>query len=165
MKKTLLFSIVLCALIFSSCATQKKLNVETEQFRYELECAGNGTQGTYLVKVWTYAKSAQAAATQSKKNAVHGIIFKGFIGEDGCVSQRAIVNTPGAELEHKDYFKLFFDDVQGEYMKYVSISSTPQEIIKVGKEYKVGVIVSVHKDALRKALENAGIVKGLSHGF
>lgn len=165
MKKTLLFSIVLCALIFSSCATQKKLNVETEQFRYELECAGNGTQGTYLVKVWTYAKNAQAAATQSKKNAVHGIIFKGFIGEDGCVSQRAIVNTPGAELEHKDYFKLFFDDVQGEYMKYVSISSTPQEIIKVGKEYKVGVIVSVHKDALRKALENAGIVKGLSHGF
>ena len=50
-------------------------------------------------------------------------------------------------------------------MKYVSVTSASQEVIKVGKEYKVGMVVSVHKDALRKALENAGVVKGLSHGF
>ena len=165
MKKGILLLVVFSALFFSSCATQKKLNVETELFRYELECAGNGTQGTYLVKVWTYARSAQVAATQSKKNAVHGVIFKGFVGEDGCISQRAIVSAPGAEMEHKDFFKLFFDDTRGEYMKYVSLTSKPQVIIKVGREYKVGVVVSVHKDALRKALENAGIIKGLSHGF
>ena len=68
-------------------------------------------------------------------------------------------------MEHKDFFKLFFDDTRGEYMKYVSLTSKPQDIIKVGREYKVGVVVSVHKDALRKSLENAGIIKGLSHGF
>ena len=60
---------------------------------------------------------------------------------------------------------LFFDDIKGEYMKYVSLTSAAHEVIRVGKEYKVGVVVTVHKDALRKALENAGIVKGLSHGF
>ena len=36
---------------------------------------------------------------------------------------------------------------------------------KVGKEYKVGCVVSVRKDDLRKALEAAGIVRGLSSGF
>ena len=50
-------------------------------------------------------------------------------------------------------------------MKYVSMTSAQQEILKVGKEYKVGVIVSVQKDALRKALENAGVIKGLNYGF
>ncbi len=166
MKKNLiLFSILIFGILFSSCATQKKLNVETEFFRYELECAGNGTTGTYLVKVWTFSKNAQMATTQCKKNAVHGIIFKGFVGDNGCFSQRPLVSNPGAELEHKDFFKLFFNDKNGEYLKYVSVTSGSQEIIRVGKEYKVGIVVSVQKDALRKALENAGVIKGLNYGF
>lgn len=157
---------IVFTLFLSSCATTKNVkNVDTETFRYEIECAGNGVQGTYLVKVWTYSKNPRVAVTQCKKNAVHGIIFKGFVGYNGCVSQRAMVSTPGAELEHKDFFKLFFDDARGEYMKYVSVTSAAQDVVKVGREYKVGVVVSVQKDALRKALENAGVVRKLSHGF
>jgi hypothetical protein len=38
-------------------------------------------------------------------------------------------------------------------------------VIKIGKEYKIGVIVSVQKDYLRKDLEAAGVIKGLSSGF
>lgn len=169
MKRNLiLLSAIMIAIIFSSCRTKTVVVFdaeEVEQFRYELECAGNGAQGTYLVKVWSFSKNPHVAAMKCKKNAVHGVIFKGFIGEDGCVSQKAIVNTPGAELEHKDYFDLFFDDAKGEYMKYVSVTSASQEIVKVGKEYKVGLVVSVHKEALRKALENAGIIRGLNYGF
>ena len=38
--------------------------------------------------------------------------------------------------------------------------------VKVGKnEYKVGVVISVSKDLLRKDLEAAGIIKGLGAGF
>ncbi len=166
MKKKLIIYVALAfAMLLSSCATQKKLNADTQQFRYEIECAGNGAQGTYLVKVWTYSKSPKISATQCGKNAVHGVIFKGFAGEQGCVAQRALVANPGAEIEHKDYFKLFFDDSQGEYMKYVTLTSAPREIVKVGREYKVGVVVTVQKDALRKTLESVGIVRGLSHGF
>ena len=40
-----------------------------------------------------------------------------------------------------------------------------EDRMKVGKEYKIGVIVSVFKDALRQDLESAGIIKGLSSGF
>ena len=38
-------------------------------------------------------------------------------------------------------------------------------VIKVGKEYKVGVKVLVNKDALRKAMEDAGIIKALGGVF
>ena len=50
-------------------------------------------------------------------------------------------------------------------LKYASIMEGTTEIVKVGKEYKVGVVVSVRKDDLRKALEAAGIIRGLNSGF
>ena len=90
-----LLSAIIFAIAFSSCRT-KTIVVDTkkiDQFRYELECAGNGVQGTYLVKVWSFATNPHVAAKECKKNAVHGVIFKGFMGENGCVSQKAIVNT------------------------------------------------------------------------
>ena len=40
-----------------------------------------------------------------------------------------------------------------------------EDRMKVGKEYKVGVIVSVNVSALRKDLEAAGIIKSLDAGF
>ncbi len=162
-KLILLFiSFTLCLPAFAG--SKKKADKDTEKFRYELQCAGNATQGNYLVKVYSYSKKANVAAEQCKKNAVHGVIFKGYGSENGCVAQRPLVQDPGAEIEHQDYFDLFFQD-GGEYMKYVQVTSTPQEVTKVGKEYKVGLIVVVRKDALRKALEGAGIVRGLNSIF
>ena len=74
---------------------QKKADKDTQQFRYEIECAGNAIQGTYLVKVWTYSKKASIAENQCRKNAIHGVIFKGYGGGEGCVSQRPMANQPG----------------------------------------------------------------------
>ena len=39
------------------------------------------------------------------------------------------------------------------------------EVRKVGKEYKVGGVVTVQRDMLRKHLEEAGIIMGLSSIF
>ena len=54
-------------------------------------------------------------------------------------------------------------------MKFVSVSGdgsvASEDRMKVGKEYKVGVVVSVMYDLLRKDLEAAGIIRGLSSGF
>ena len=54
-------------------------------------------------------------------------------------------------------------------MKFVSHSSdaTPEVIaVKIkGYKYKVGVIVTVNSSALRKDLEAAGVIRGLSSGF
>lgn len=157
--------VIAVAVSLSSCGTQKAANTDTERFRYELECAGTGSQGSYLVKVWSYSRNPQIAAAQCKKNAVHGVIFKGYSGQNGCVAQRALASDPGVELQYKEYFNRFFSDVNGEYMKYVSVTSASQEVVKVGREYKVGIVVTVQKDALRKALEQAGVIRGLSNGF
>lgn len=164
MRKFLLSLLVvaLCAPLFAGA--KKKADKDTNQFRYEIECAGNAIQGTYLVKVWTYSKKAAVAENQCRKNAVHGVIFKGYGGGQGCVSQRPLANTPGIENQYKEYFNSFFSE-GGEFQKYASIMEGTIETVKVGKEYKVGCVVSVRKDDLRKALEAAGVIRGLSSGF
>jgi hypothetical protein len=165
MKKFLLSLLVAaCCVPAFAGISQKKANKDTNQFRYEIECAGNAIQGTYLVKVWSYSKKANVAENQCRKNAVHGVIFKGYGGGQGCVSQRPLANTPGVEAQYEEYFRSFFAD-GGEFQKYASIMEGTTETVKVGKEYKVGVVVSVRKDDLRKALEAAGIIRGLSSGF
>ena len=99
-----------------------------------------------------------------RKNAVHGVIFKGYGGGQGCVSQRPLAPTPGVETQYEEYFKSFFAD-GGEFQKYASILGGTTEVTKVGGEYKVGVTVSVRKDDLRKALEAAGVIRSLNSGF
>ena len=164
--KRILFSLVAAAVCLPLLAgiRQNQANKDTNQFRYEIECAGNAIQGTYLVKVWSYSKKASVAENQCRKNAVHGVIFKGYGGGQGCVSQRQLANQPGVETQFEEYFNSFFAD-GGEFQKYASIMEGTTETVKVGREYKVGVVVSVRKDDLRKALEAAGIVRGLNSGF
>ena len=164
--RKILFSLLAVALCVPAFAglRQKQADKDTNQFRYEIECAGNAIQGTYLVKVWTYSKKPSVAENQCRKNAVHGVIFKGYGGGQGCVSQRPLANQPGVEDQYKDYFKEFFAE-GGEFQKYASIMEGTVETVKVGREYKVGVVVSVRKDDLRKALEAAGIIKTLNSGF
>jgi len=170
MKKLLLTAIIL---LLSSTAifaqAKRKAEKATQEWRYEIECAGIGNDGTYLIKVWSYSKNPKFAISQAKKNAVHGVIFKGFGGAGrGCNSQKALASNPNIEMEKEEFFGPFFED-GGKYMKFVTESSdgnvAAEDRVKVGKEYKIGVIVSVQKDALRKDLEAAGIIKGLSSGF
>jgi hypothetical protein len=148
---------------------QKRANNDTEDWKYEIECVGIGKPGTKLVKVWSYSKNAKIANGQAKKNAVHGMVFQGYSGGgQGCTSQKALVADPSIEHQKKEFFEEFFAD-GGKYMKYVSHSgdATPEVIgVKLKKyKYKVGVIVTVNTNDLRKDLEAAGVVKGLSSGF
>lgn len=79
-----------------------------------------------------------------------------------------MTNNPGLEQEKIEFFDSFFAD-GGKYMKFVTVSGdgavAAQDRMKVGKEYKIGVVVSVMYDQLRKDLEAAGIIRGLSSGF
>jgi hypothetical protein len=67
----------------------------------------------------------------------------------------------------KAFFTTFFETNQ--YQQYIAISSDGsidgEDIFKVGKKYKVGVVVSVQKDNLRTLLEKAGIIKRLDSIF
>lgn len=54
-------------------------------------------------------------------------------------------------------------------MKFVSLSNDgavgAEDRMKIGKEYKIGLVVTVNVAELRKDLENAGIIRSLSSGF
>jgi hypothetical protein len=168
--KTILFTTLIILFSAPSFAQRRKADKDTKNWRYELEGVQQGVSGTYLIKVWQYSKKPKIAIEQAKKNAVHGIVFKGYsAAKDGRLSgQPALTNNPNLDQEKKEFFDDFFSD-NGKYMKYVNIAGdgavAAGDRIKVGKEYKIGVIVSVRTQALRKDLESAGIIKSLMDGF
>jgi hypothetical protein len=166
-KIILLFTIALFEL--SSCSTSsKKINKDVNNWKYEIEAVQQGIQGTYLVKVWSYSKKPDLAIEQAKKNAVHGIIFKGYAGKNAVQGQKPITNNSNLENEKSTFFKQFFE-IGGKYNKFVSLSNdgavATEDRMKVGNEFKIGVVVSVNVSLLRKFLEDEGIVKSLSSGF
>jgi hypothetical protein len=153
----------------SMAQSKKKADKETAEWRYEIEAAGTGTQGTYQVKVWSYSKKPETAIEQAKKNAVHGIIFRGFPDNGRVKGQKPLAQSPNLEQEKEDFFEDFFQD-GGKYLKFVTLANNgaiaPGDRIKIGKkEYKIGVVISVDVASLRKDLEDAGIIKGLGSGF
>ena len=163
-----LFLIMLTSFGLSISAQNKKADKDTRNWVYEIEPVSVGAQGSYLIKVWSYSKKPIVALEQAKKNAVHGIIFKGFTGIQGVPGQRPLTNNPNLEVEQAEFFKNFFAE-GGKYMKFVNITNdgsvAAEDRLKIGKEYKIGVVVSVNVAGLRKDLEDAGMVRGLSSGF
>ena len=167
-KITCLLLIVLAGFATETTAQKRKADKDTQNWIYEIEPVAVGSQGSYLIKVWSYSKKPVIAIEQAKKNAVHGIIFKGFTGIQGVPGQRPLTNNPNLEVEQAEFFKNFFAD-GGKYMKFVNITNdgavAAEDRIKMDKQYKIGVVVSVNVAGLRKDLEDAGMVRGLNSGF
>ncbi len=167
-----LTALLLLCFSFNATAQRKKrlANKDTKEWRYDVECEGIAKQGSKLVKVWSYSKNPKFAIAQAMKNAVHGMVFKGYAsGTNGCTSFKPLVTNAGAENDHKSFFKTFFSD-GGEFRKYVTAAAdgniAPGDRLKISKkEYKIGVVVNVTTDLLRKRLEAEGIIRGLSSGF
>lgn len=159
--------IIIASSVLFSCASLRA-DRDTHTFRYEIEPVSTGAQGTYMIKVWTYSKSPQVAINQAKKNAVHGVIFKGFAGKDRVQGQRPLARSSNLENEREDFFKPFFQR-GGDYMRYVNVtgdgSVRAEDRLRVGDEYKIGVVVSVNVAQLRRDLEEAGVIESLGSGF
>lgn len=170
MRNILLFALILLipTVSFAQKRKIKKANEDTENSRYEIEAVEVGLQGTCLVKVWSFSKKPTVAAAQAAKNAVHGVIFKGIPAKDRMQGKKPLVADPTVESQYADFFETFFAD-GGPYMKYVTLTNNGAieggDVMKIGKEYKVGVNVTVNYSELRKALETQGIVKKLGAGF
>lgn len=162
------FKILIILFPIITFAQKRKANADTREWRYELEVEQQGTQGTYLIKVWSYAKKPETAIEQAKKNAVHGIIFRGFPERNRVPGQKPLAQGSNVEQEHETFFNDFFDD-GGKYLKFVTLANNgaigSEDRIKIGKEYKIGVVISVDVNALRKDLEDAGIIKKLGGQF
>lgn len=173
--KTIYSILGLCLLVLSPMAAnaqkkgKKKADTNTVEWRYEVEATDYmGAQGTYQIKVWSYAKHPDTAKEWAKKNAVHAIVFKGYMGKGRNPSQSPLVPV-GDEVKHEDFFKRFFAE-GGDYSRFVSLANQgavgPGDMIKTGKkEWKIGVVVSVDKANLRKYLEENKIIQSLGGMF
>ncbi len=158
---------------------QKLADKDTYEWEYDIQCYGStARQGHKLVKVWSYSKEKSIATLQAKKNAVHGIIFKGYAGEGRvCKFSDPLMNKELTDKEYKAFFKNFFLD-DGDFNRFVTQATDHKGAIEVQKlmknkkekkekfhQYKIGVVVNVASNALRKHLEKEGIINSLSNGF
>ena len=133
--------------------------------RYDIEMAEIGEPGTLVVKVWCYNKKPYISEDIAKKNAIKGVLFKG-ISDSGRMKGRKALVEDGYE-SHQDYFDDFFNE--GKYARFsrIALNNYVEEnsLIKVGKLYKIGKIVVISYNDLRKQLETDKIIKGLDYGF
>lgn len=146
---------------------ERKANKETLEWKYDIESAAMGNHNLKVVKVWSFSKDPKVAKNQAIKNAAHGIIFKGTVGdsEKGIAPVFALISDVATMDKHSAFFKDFFSE-GGDYRKYVSTTTISDEVIRLEKRmYKVGVTVNIRYADLRKMLEKEGIVKKLGAGF
>lgn len=149
--------------LFISCGGAAKLSKAGQEWNYEIESVGVGVEGTYAIRVWSYYKNAKMPLEVAKRNAVHAVIFKGVPAGNGAASQPPMV-TGQLSASDTAFFDNFF---MADYQNYInSVANSSLRIIKLrAREYKIGYVVSVAKDNLRKYLEDQGVIKGLSSGF
>lgn len=163
MRKISLFFILCAFSVITSCGSASKLSKADTPWTYEIESVGVGADGTYAIRVWSYYKNAKMPLEVAKRNAVHAVIFKGVPAGNGAASQPPMV-TGQLSASDTAFFDNFF---MADYQNYInSVANSSLRIIKLrAREYKIGYVVSVAKDNLRKYLENQGVIKGLSSGF
>ena len=175
MKKITMLLVAFMFLIWNSNAQKNQLQQDaaTSQWKYDLECYGGTARNGYkMVKVWSYSIKTSLATDQAKKNAVHGIIFKGFAGQQKtCKGARPLMNRDMTDKEYKEFFRTFFQD-GGEFNRFVTNAADYNGIAEVQKisskkkgrrkdkfhKYKIGVVVTVSTKELRKYLEKKKII-------
>lgn len=159
--------LALCFLaLFSSLigCGPKKIDIYTNVWRYSIEPTFTAKAGSKAFKIWSYCRNTSYGLELAKRNAVHGVIFKGIpASADGRVSgQMALLRSSTSESQNQEYFNNFFAN-GGSYLKFVTQSSDEApDIIRISKkEFKIGIMVTVNHDLLVKQLEQDGIIRKL----
>ena len=155
MKRLLSLMILLLAIFMGAIAKGDKMP------KYDITGAGSGTEGTILVKVYVYTSSVKDE--DLKRAAVHGVVFRGCVGNQSGARQPAMAPAT-AEADNASFCEAFFA-ADGQCQNYATIIDGSYDRVKTQKGYKSGAIVQVDKTSLRKELEKAGVVRSLSTGF
>lgn len=131
---------------------------------YEIQGAGTGTQGTYLVQVTITTKDKNLSEAMIKRVAVNGVLFRGFSDTTSRKTQKPLAGSAANEAQHADFYKEFFGE-GGTAASYANIVPGSRSMTKVDKMYRVKATVSVNKESLVKYLQDVGVIKGLNSIF
>ena len=170
---TILLAIVLSTAIDTHAQSRNKVRKMeyNSSYNYEVATVAVGVDGTKLVKVWGYGKKVEDAIRNAKELAVACAIFRGFpAASNGKAAKTpAIVTDRNAADKHQEFFENFFAP-GGKYLQFVNLSTdappSGKDRLKVNrKTYKVGIVVSIAFDELRKYMEDEGVARSLDSGF
>lgn len=75
-----------------------------------------------------------------------------------CRSCPKPICSPSTESQNADFFNAFF---QNDYQNYADIVAGTLSTVKTDYGYEITATVNIAKDNLRKAMEQAGIVRKL----
>lgn len=154
------FLLILGFVWFAALGTEAKDKVEEISFNYELtrdECPVPRDNNFVIFKVYSYGKKSLLTTEAGKRNAIHGILFKGLGATDRQGRVPAMMGTTPYDA-HKEYFDRFFGSK--DFLQFIQETNKGfQEQVKIsGKEYKVGIMVKVNINSLRKHLEADGVL-------
>ena len=115
-----------------------------------------------MIQVWINTSKATLSTEEFKRYAVEGILFKGY-----ARPQQERINpmvTDAVKQAKSDFFNAFFKN--GDYSKYASVLGNTVKNLKITKKvYRLGMIVSVSTDNLRRDLEEAGIIADMGNNL
>ncbi len=154
-------SLLLVFLMFcSSCGSAKV------EWDYQVTPVDVGAGDSVLLKVWSFAKKSDEAIEMAKKNAIHAVLFKGF-DSAGLVNGAEPLVTTSERMKNKKFFENFFKN--GSFLQFVNLTNggsiSASDRLRVGNRYKIGVVVSVQRKALKRELVNQGIIKKFGYGM
>ena len=129
---------------------------------YQIEGAGTGAQGTYLVNVSVLTKKSKLTDDEIGRCAIHGVLFRGFANKELRQQQKPLAGSALVEGQNKACFDPFFEK---DYANYYQVLSGSRKVVKAGKQYKITSTVTVAKEQLRKDLSEAGVIKSLNNMF
>lgn len=157
--KKIYILICIATIALYSCKSPQKISNESSYYSFETTLLTKTHDGSCTVRAFGQGMNRATAVEQARKNAVHGIIFRGIHGSDG-INILPLIKTPNAEEKYKLYFGKFFS-TGGEYTNYSTLS--PEKInsrikSKGNAQTMYGVIVNIDINRLEQKLINDGII-------
>ena len=130
-------------------------------FNYELTrdgCPVSRDANFVIFTVYSYTKKSKITSDIGKRNAIHGILFKGLPKTQYQGAEPALIKEGSYETYAADLDRFFAD---GEYLQFVEETNKGfQDVVKISsKEYKVGITVKVNLKGLKQKMEKMGIIK------
>ena len=132
---------------------------------YQTKCVSIHTDVYITIKIWDTKAGKSYKPEQSRKDAVHALLFSGISGSKGCTTQEPLLKKT-EDIENFQKIEKAFFSKNGKWVLYTRSSSTETTLPEgIGeKNWKV-YQVAVSKDALKKYLEDQKIIKSLNTGF
>ena len=132
---------------------------------YQTQCVTLESDGYVTIKIWDTKKGSKYKPEQSRKDALHAILYSGIAGGTACATQPPFLNKTEEQENFKSIEKSFFAR-KGKWSMFTRSSATETTLpanlgVKNWKVYQV----SISKNELRKFLEDQKIIKSLNNGF